>query len=90
MNKYETKTKSTSYTDNTVIIPDGYTSLIFVNTGNDTVFVNDNIPVLASTTLKITNPPDTEFKEDIRIRFEGTGSSRKISVMRIYYNLINN
>jgi hypothetical protein len=83
--KYETTTKATSYTDNAVIIPDGYTSLIFVNTGNDIVFIQDNIPVLPGTTLKITNNPDTEIKEDIRIRFEGIGSAKKFAVMRIYY-----
>ena len=86
---YETTTKTNVYTKGVSIVPDGFTSVICVNSGNDTAFINDNLPVLPGTTFEFKNRPDTVIIEDLRIRFAGVGDNPNLAVMRVYYKKTN-
>lgn len=85
---YETSTKTNVYTKSATIFPDGFTSVICVNSGNDTAYVNDNIPILPNTTFELKNRPDTVINEDFRIRFAGVGDNPNLAILRVYYKKI--
>lgn len=88
MKKYEVTTKATNYADSAIIRPDGYSSVIILNSGTTTAYINDNIPLLKEKELYIKNDPDCEINEDLRIRFDSVNLGNKIAVLRIYYKSI--
>ena len=85
---YEVSTKTNVFSSGTNIVPDGFSSVICVNSGNDIAFINDNIPVFPKTTFEFRNRPDTVITEDFRIRFAGQEDAPQVAVMRVYYKKI--
>lgn len=70
---------------NAIIEPDGFTSIRFINTGNDNAKILDNIPILSTKEFFVENLPGTIIEMPIAIKFAGTGDKPGMVVVKYYY-----
>ncbi len=68
-----------------IIEPDGFTSIRFINTGNDDLRIIDNIPVAATKEFFIENRPGTVIDMPINVIFAGVGNNPLVVVVRYYF-----
>lgn len=85
MQKYTATTKTVVKTESTIIEPDGYSTIEVSNIGDDTIFVNNNVPVLPGGAWTFENREYVTISELTSIRFEGVGTTPKALVQFIYY-----
>lgn len=83
--KYTSTTSNKVVNKSTNIIPDGYSTIEVSNIGDDTIFVNNNIPVLPGGAWTFENREYVTIAELTSIRFEGVGTTPKVLVQFIYY-----
>ncbi len=73
------------FTTNTTILPDGVAGIYFENTGNDTVYVFDQIPILAGASFDIPAQfADQVLVDSISIRFAGVGNNPQLLVIKTF------
>lgn len=84
--KYKATTNTKVINKNTNIEPDGYSTIEVSNIGDDTIFVNNNIPVLPGGSWTFENREYVVVDELTRIRFAGAESTTpKALVQFVYY-----
>ena len=82
---YKATSKNSVITENTTIIPDGYSQILLKNIGECDCSVNDNIPLPAGDTFSWENDPCIEISENTLVRFTGTESVKKVLVVKMYF-----
>ena len=86
--KYTATTNNKVVNKSTNILPDGYSTIEVSNIGDDTIFVNNNVPVLPGGAWTFENREYVTIAELTSIRFEGVGTTPKALVQFIYYKEI--
>lgn len=83
--KYTATTNNKVVNKSINILPDGYSTIEVSNIGDDTIFVNNNVPVLPGGAWTFENREYVTISELTSIRFEGVGTTPKALVQFIYY-----
>lgn len=87
MKKFKVNYRTDIISENTTIVPDGYTSIEFENIGEDDANLMDLIPLNpANRPRTFTNVPPDTISERMKLSFAGKSQSRKILVIKTYYN----
>lgn len=82
---FTVKTSNSVVTDATSIAPDGYGSLLIKNTGDDTLYINDNIELLPGSKFIFDNPPYVIINEHTDIKFQGFATFKQALFIKSYY-----
>lgn len=82
---YKATSKNSVITENTVIIPDGYSQILLKNIGECDCSVNDNIPLPAGDTFSWENDPEIVIDENTFVRFVGIEDVKKVLVIKTYF-----
>jgi len=76
--------KPEMYTKAANIPADGFAGIRFLNQGNDTVTVYDNIEITANTQFDIPAYGNDPLCDDIQVRFAGLGNNPKLLIIKTY------
>ena len=91
MKKYLVDYKTEIINSDEIIKPDGFTSIMFRNLGDDDATILENVPLTNPAVDEINqefvfiNRPGEIINTDIPIRFAGVGSTKKILMTKVYY-----
>ena len=87
--KWNVVIKTEIYNNNTLLRPDGYSSIWFENIGEDRCNIFDSVPVNPESLVrKFENQPGQIITTQITIQFEKKSQDRQILVTKIYYEKI--
>jgi hypothetical protein len=87
--KWNVIIKTDIYINNTLLRPDGYSSIWFENIGEDRCNIFDSVPVNPESQLrKFENDPGQIIASQVPIQFEKKSADRRLLVTKIYYEKI--
>lgn len=81
--------KSEILSKNTLIAPDGFSSIVFENIGEDPCSIFDSLPVNPeSRSREFLNRPGELFSSRIPVMFGNKSENKQLLVIKIYYEKI--
>ena len=81
---YKTNFRSMVLTENSVIQPDGFTSIKLINTGDEDVTLNGNVQVATTKEFFWDNHPSVKIDQILNVTFSGLGANPKLVVIQYY------
>lgn len=87
--KWHVIIKTDIVAQNTLLRPDGYSSVWFENIGEDNATIFDSVPVNPESLVrKFENRPGEIITTQIPVQFEKLSADRRLLVTKIYYERI--
>jgi hypothetical protein len=87
MKKIKVTYQTEVLTKNSIIKPDGFSSISFINSGDTDGNVLNDIPLIAGDPeYMLINRPSEEISQNIPVKFTGTGVAPKVIILKTYYN----